>query len=231
MQLAIDASTNIAGVALSCRGKVMTELTWQCGQRHTEELLPSLIDLLRRAGVSLQSIDGIAVARGPGSFNGLRVAIGTAKGLAFSLDIPLVGVSTLEVEAYPHATTGLPVYPIHNAGRGEIATALYQLNKGRWCQIEDEHITTLDELCSQVETRSLFCGELSAPMEVQLAERLGEKAVIPGAVTRIRRAGYLAELGWRRLEAKDFDNPATLQPLYLRKPPITQPNTRKIIKG
>jgi len=230
MQLAVDTSTEIASLALSCQGKVIAELTWRCAQRHTEELLPRLIDLLHRAGVNLPYINGIAVARGPGSFNGLRVAMSTAKGLAFSLGIPLVGISTLEVEAYPYASTGLPIYPVHNAGRGEVASALYQLKEGRWFQFEDEHITTLDELCDQVKARSLFCGELSPAMEAQLVERLGERVLIPGAVTRLRRAGYLAELGWRRLEAKDFDNPATLQPLYLRKPPITQPKSRKVIK-
>lgn len=230
MELAIDSSTAIASLALSDQGKVVAELTWECGMRHTQELLPYLNDLLRQAGVSLGSVAGLAVARGPGSFNGLRVAMSTAKGLAFSLGVPLVGISTLEVEAYPHACAGLPVYPIHGAGRGEIATALYQSIERSWCRLEDEHITTIAELCSLVEGRSIFCGELSPAMIDQLMERLGERAVIPGPAARLRRAGYLAELGWRRLEARDFDDPASLQPLYLRKPPITQPKSKLVGK-
>jgi tRNA threonylcarbamoyladenosine biosynthesis protein TsaB len=152
----------------------------------------------------------------------------TAKGLAFSLSVPIVGISTLEVEAYPFIVADLPICPIHNAGRGEIATALYQTREGEWRQLVEEHITTLEELCSQVRVKTLFCGELSPEMEAQLVEGLGEKALIPEAATRLRRAGYLAELGWQRLNQGESDDPATLQPLYLRRPSITQPKPGRL---
>ncbi len=226
MQLAIDTSTEIASIALSQKGEVIAELTWRCGQQHTVELLPNLVHLLQQAKASLNSIDGIVVAKGPGSFNGIRVGMSTAKGLAFSLGVPLVGVSTLEVEASPYASTGLPLCPIQNAGRGEVAAALYQLKDGEWCQLVKEHITTIEVLCSQINTRTLFCGELSPEMETQLKSFLAGQVVIPKAVTRLRRASYLAELGWQRLERGDFDAPATLQPLYLRRPAITLPKPR-----
>ncbi len=228
MQLAIDTSTSIASIALSNRGETIAELTWQCGQNHTVELLPNLVHLLHQARVNLDSIDGVIVAAGPGSFNGLRVGVSTAKGFAFSLRAPIVGIGTLEVEAFPFAFTQLPIYPIQQAGRGEIATALFQMRDGGWCQLKEEHITTLDEVCSQVKTKSLFCGEISPEMEAQLKEYLGEAAVIPEAIARKRRAGYLALLGWQRLERGDFDELATLQPLYLRKPAITQPKPRGV---
>jgi tRNA threonylcarbamoyl adenosine modification protein YeaZ len=227
MQLAIDTSTEIASIALSQNGEVIAELTWRCGQQHTVELLPNLIHLLQQARSSLNSIDGIVVAKGPGSFNGLRVGMSTVKGLAFSLGVPLVGISTLEVEASPYASTGLPICPTHNAGRGEIAAALYQLKDDGWCQLVEEHITTIEVLCSQINTETLFCGELSPVMETQLKSLLPGQVVIPEAVTRLRRAGYLAGLGWQRLERGDFDDPATLQPLYLRKPSITLPKPRR----
>ena len=118
MQLAIDTSTNIASLALTQDNEVRAELTWHCEQSHSVQLLPNLTHLLSQIGASLQSIDGIIVARGPGSFNGLRVGVSTAKGLAFSLGVPIVGIGSLEVAAYPHAATGLPVCPIFNAGRG-----------------------------------------------------------------------------------------------------------------
>ena len=131
MQLAIDTSTGTAGLALVKDGEVLAELTWRCGQNHTTQLLPNLEYLLNQNKVNLQSLTGIIVARGPGSFNGLRVGVSTAKGLAFSLGIPIVGVSSLEVEAYPYAQTALPVCPVFNAGRGEIATATYRHRRGQ----------------------------------------------------------------------------------------------------
>ena len=226
MLLAIDTSTDTASLALVKDSQVLAELTWCCGQNHTVELLPQLTHLLNQTKLSLQSISGIIVARGPGSFNGLRVGISTAKGLAFSLGIPIVGISTLEVEAYQHAETGLPICPIFNAGRGEIASAIYQKRYNRWLKLAAEHITTVDALCSQITTKTVFCGEFISFVATQLREQLKQKAVIPSPATRLRRAGFLAEMGQQQFEIGNYDNLATLQPLYLRRPSITKPKHR-----
>ena len=222
MQLAIDTSTDTASLALVQDSQVLAELTWRCEQSHSTELLPRLADLLSRSKSSLQSISCIIVAKGPGSFNGLRVGISTAKGLAFSLGIPMVGISTLEVEAYQHAETNLPICPIFNAGRGEIATAIYQMKGNEWRQITSQHITTVEILCSQITTKTIFCGEFVASIAGQLKRQLKQRAIISSSTARLRRASFLAELGQQRLEAGNYDKPATLHPLYLRRPPITK---------
>ena len=150
----------MAGVALSEKGKCLAESSWYTRQNHTVELIPNLTRLLGQHGASVHDVKAIAVAKGPGSFNGLRVGLATAKGLAFSLGIPIVGVSTLEAIAFGHAESGLPVCPIVNAGRSEVAAALFETRNGHWHQIAEEHITTLDELCSQIAERTVFCGEM-----------------------------------------------------------------------
>ena len=226
MQLAIDTSTDMASLALVHGSEVLAELTWHSGQNHTVELLPRLAQLLNETKVNLQSASCIIVAKGPGSFNGLRVGISIAKGLAFSLGIPIVGISTLEVDAYQHAETGLPICPILNAGRGEIATAIYQKKDNEWRQLTAEHIATVEALCSQITTKTIFCGEFIPIIATQLREQLKQRAIIPPSAARLRRASFLAELGLRRLEAGNYDNPASLQPLYLRRPPITKPKHR-----
>ena len=226
MQLAIDTSTDTASVAVVQDNEVIAELTWRSGQNHTVELLPHLTRLLNETKLNLQSASGIIVAKGPGSFNGLRVGVSTAKGLAFSMGIPIVGISTLAVEAYQHAGTGLPICPIFNAGRGEIATAMYQMQGSDWYQLATEHITTVETLCSQITAKTVFCGELILSIVSQLRRELKERAVIPTSASRLRRAGFLAELGLQRLKAGEYDNPATLQPIYLRRPPITEPKHR-----
>ncbi|MFC2046681.1 tRNA (adenosine(37)-N6)-threonylcarbamoyltransferase complex dimerization subunit type 1 TsaB [Chloroflexota bacterium] len=226
MQLAIDTSTDMASLALVQEGEVLAELTWHCGQNHTVELLPHLAYLLDKTGVSLQSTGCVIVARGPGSFNGLRVGVSTAKGLAFSLGVPIIGISTLEVAAYQHAETGLPICPIFNAGREEIATAMYQQKRNKWCQLANEHITTVESLCSQINTKTVFCGEFVPLVAMQLRKQLKQRAIIPSSPARLRHAGFLAELGQQRLKAGDNDNPDTLQPIYLRRPMITKPKHR-----
>jgi len=223
MQIAIDTSTDIASLALVEDAEILAEVSWRCGQNHSTQLLPHLTHLLDQAGLNIKEATGIIVARGPGSFNGLRVGISTAKGFALSLGVPIVGIGTLEAAAYPYAETGLPICPIFNAGRGEISTALYQMKGKRWLQLVAEDITTVEALCAQITDKTVFCGDFITGIAPQLKKELQQKAVIPSPASRLRRAGFLAELGQLRLSAGDYDNPATLQPLYLRRPAITQP--------
>lgn len=219
MLLCIDTSTESAGLALVKDGQVLAEATWRCGQNHSVELLPRLAEMLETAGVEIKSINCILVARGPGSFNGLRVGLSTAKGLAFSLEVPVIGIGSLELEARQHAAAGLPICPVFNAGREEIATALYR-NKDGWRQLAPEHLTTVEALDSEITEKTLFCGEYVPVIAARLKKKLKTRAVI--APDTPRRSSLMAELAGDRLKAKDYDNPATLQPLYLRRPAITR---------
>ncbi len=220
MELAIDTSTDYCSIGLSQKGIITAELTWRSEHNHTVELTVTIDRLFHQTGSSPESLEAVFIAKGPGSFNGLRVGMSTAKGFAFTLDIPLVGIGTLEVEAYPFAFTGLPIHPIHNAGRGEIATAVYQL-KDIWRCLVPEHITTVEAVCQKIKRKTIFCGEIPAPAIEELKKKLEKYAIIPEAETRLRHAGYLATLGWQRLIKGQPDHAASLQPLYLRQPPIT----------
>jgi tRNA threonylcarbamoyl adenosine modification protein YeaZ len=228
MELAIDTSSNIVTVAVSHKGEILASLTWRTTRNHTIELLPNLVCLLQQAKVELGSIEAIVVAKGPGSFNGLRVGISTAKGLAFVLNIPLLGVSTLEAEAYPFAFTGLPLRSIHKAGREEIATALYRQKDNEWQCLEAENLTTIKSLCRRVKQRTLFCGEIPADIISEIQQNLGRRAIISQSNSP-SRASSLAILGWRKLSRGEWDDPLTLQPLYLRPPHITKPRDKTLL--
>jgi tRNA threonylcarbamoyl adenosine modification protein YeaZ len=222
MQIAIDTSTDTASLAVVQDNEILGEMTWRSHQNHSVQLLPNLAHLLKLSGLKLQSADCIIVAKGPGSFNGLRVGVSTAKGLAFSLGIPIVGVSTLEAAAYAHAGTGLPVCAIMNAGREEIGAATYQQQDGEWRQLVATRLSTIESLCSEIVTETVFCGEMATAAAVKLKERLGNKAVIASPAASLRRSGFLAQLGLRRLKAGEDDDVATLHPFYFRGPPITE---------
>jgi tRNA threonylcarbamoyl adenosine modification protein YeaZ len=222
MELAIDTSTDYASVALSQEGNILTELTWHSKQQHTVELVPNIQRLFEQAKIDKKSIGAVFIAKGPGSFNGLRVGMSTAKGLAFALNIPILAISTLEIEACPFAFTGLLLCPIHGIGRGEIAAAFYRQEQTEWKCLEVEHITTVDVLCGSIVDKTVFCGEIPEFVAEELQQKLGEKAVIPEAMARLRHASYLAMLGFKRLKSGERDNAASMQPLYLRQPPITK---------
>jgi tRNA threonylcarbamoyl adenosine modification protein YeaZ len=225
MIVAIDSSTNTASLALAQDDEVLAETSWRCGQNHSVELLPRLTRLLEEAKVNLKDTSVVIVAKGPGSFNGLRVGLSTAKGLAFSLGVPIIGISSLEAEAYGHAKSGLPICPIFNAGRGEIATALYQKTNSGWNTLAPEHITNVDALSDEIKEKTLFCGEYAKTIARQLKKVLKKKAVI--APDQMRSAVSLIELARPRIDAGDYDDPATLQPTYLRRPAITKPKRRQ----
>jgi len=213
--LAIDTATRIASIALYQEGTVRSERSWHSQDSHTVELMPSIVGMLEQQGVAPQDLSAVAVASGPGSFTGLRIGMSVAKGLAFALDIPLVGIPTLDVLAYPHANQRLPTCAIIQAGRGRICIAFYRNWYRRWRRLSDYRLTTLADLCATIERRTLFCGEISPQAVDTLRQRLANLAVIASPASSLRRAGYLADLGWQRIERGEADDPVTLAPIYL----------------
>ncbi len=99
------------------------------------------------------------------------------KGLPSLCISRIVGISTLEVEAFPYAATALPVCPIQNAGRGEIATALFQTKRGKWCRLVEEHITTVEALLPELKRRTIFCGEIPQEVALQLRGKAEAKSL------------------------------------------------------
>lgn len=220
MFLAIDTATRMPSLALYDGECVLAEETWRSANSHTVELVPGLVRMLGRQRVLPSELRGIAVALGPGSFTGLRIGLSVAKGLALALDIPLVGIPTLDALVYAQGRRRGPVCAVLQAGRGRICAAFYRRRRGQWQRQGDYRLTILDGLCAEIETRTFFCGEIDAQAAELLRKRLGERAVVASPASSLRRAGYLAELGWQRLKRGEVDDPATLSPIYLRHPPI-----------
>lgn len=225
IQVALDSSTDVAGLALAREGRILAELSWECRRNHSVELLPRLEALMKDNRVDWGCVNLIIVATGPGSYNGLRVGVSTAKGLAFGLGVPVVGISTLEVIAYPHTFAGLPACALLPAGGGEFCAAVYRQIDGVLQNTLAPQIISLDRLCQAIEGRTIFSGELTPEAVDTLCNLLGPKMIIPPPASRLRRAGFLAELGLRRFQAGGCDDPMTLQPIYLRRPQITKPKS------
>lgn len=224
MELAIDTSTRLAGVALARQGVTVAELTWLADLNHTAQLLPAIDHVLRQQGTKPAAIDLVVIACGPGSFSGLRVGVSAAKGFALALGVPLVGIGTLYVEAYPFLGAGMAIQPVLDAGRGELATCTFNAVDDSLVETVPNAIVTLGQLCDAVKGPTLFCGEHLPLVRQAIAERVGRLASFPPRSALLRRAGNLAELGWCRFARGEHDDPATLQPIYLRPPSITRPH-------
>lgn len=233
--LALDSSTSYACIALTRDGRLLAELTWEVGQRHSAELFDRVAQVLNGAHVAPNMLNGIAVALGPGSFNGTRVAVTAAKTLAFALGVPIYGHSTLDVIAWPYSATTLPIWAVLDAGRGQVYAALYgprwapPLAPAAWTPTEAPTIMTPMELANHIHIADpdvpglsvLIVGEWRSETREALESVLGGQARF-APEGNVRRASSLAELAFARAEAGDADDPLALEPLYLRKPAITQ---------
>jgi tRNA threonylcarbamoyladenosine biosynthesis protein TsaB len=220
MLLAIDTSTKQAGIALydGARG-LIAEYNWHSANRHTEELMPAVAQMLAQASAKPSGLRAVAVALGPGSFTGLRVGLAAAKGLALANDLTLLGIPTLDTVAYPHQAQPVPVVAVLQAGRGRVYWAPYAHGPGGWAAQEPPRLSTVPELANTVVRPLMFVGEVSTADRETLISWAGRARAnfLPSALS-LRRAGYLAELGWRRFDAGEADDPAALSPIYLQQP-------------
>jgi tRNA threonylcarbamoyladenosine biosynthesis protein TsaB len=219
--LAIDTSTRVSSIALY-RTNLLAEHTWRTQDDHTKELLPAVDWLLKQQHSDVSALTGVVVATGPGSFNGVRVGVSTAKALALSLQIPIVGIGTLEASAHQYIGSDLPIRPVLNAGRGQLNTALFNGDTASWHCVEEPESLDLAELVKRITSPVLLCGEIESSWVAELQHHLGNMVHFPPVAGWVRRAGYLAELGSQRIRQGQVDDVVALQPLYLRKPAITQ---------
>jgi tRNA threonylcarbamoyl adenosine modification protein YeaZ len=199
---------------------VLAEETWHAQRRHGDELFPTIERVLSGARQSLRDVDRVAVATGPGSFTGLRVAIAAAQGIARGAGAAMVGVSTLDVLAYAHAPSKQRTCALLPAGRTEWYAAFYQERNRRWQRRSPYIAATLPDLCRQIGTHTLFVGEIDPDAEQLLRDLLGPKALFASPASRMRRAGFLAELGWRALESQPQVRLGEIEPIYVKQPSI-----------
>ncbi len=222
--LAIDSSTEQAGIALT-DGVRCAEQTWDAGRAQTTALLAEVDHLLGLVGIDLGEVRGIAVATGPGTFNGLRVGVSVAKGLVLGLGVPLLGVPTLDAAALPFVTMGQPVVAVVSAGRGRLVWAPYGVQSGGWRQTAPPRNGLVTELAADLvgrTTRSIVTGELNPGQEDVLGAIPGVS--LPARILRLRRPAAVAELAWARFRSGDADDPVVLEPTYLHGVRISQPS-------
>jgi tRNA threonylcarbamoyladenosine biosynthesis protein TsaB len=215
--LCFDTATPRVSVAVGRDGIALAELDLPPGRRHAEDLVPAIEEVCDRAGVALDSLAAVCVGIGPGLFTGLRVGVTTAKVLAQALRIPVVGVPTLDLVAYPlrHATR--VVVPTIDARRGEVFYALYRGVPGGLQRFSDYAVGSPDELAGELAARGdevLIAGDGALLHEARFAGL--EHVELAGPAAAWPRAAALLELAAPRVEREAFCAPWDLEPLYLR---------------
>ena len=223
MILSIDTSTDVTSIAIYRPSwGVLYEQSWETGREQTTQLLPNVQRAMSLIHMTVRELTGIAVATGPGSYSGVRIGLSTAKTLAYSLDLPLWGVPSLDALAYSQvAVTAAQVCAVLSMGRHRLAWALYRTKGTQWQRLTPYANTTAEEMAHATQNdakglATLFCGEITARTAEALTAVLGNAAAIAPAAAGLRRASYLAELALQRANRGESDDPATLQAIYLQ---------------
>ncbi|AXQ77915.1 tRNA (adenosine(37)-N6)-threonylcarbamoyltransferase complex dimerization subunit type 1 TsaB [Streptococcus chenjunshii] len=227
--LAFDTSSRTQAVALLDKQELLADVTVNVKKNHSISLMPSVDFLLRTADLEPQHLDRIAVAQGPGSYTGLRVAAATAKTLAYTLKIGLVGVSSLYALAAGLDFQGL-VIPLMDARRNHVYVGYYK--KGRPVRPDCyAALTDVFEAAAQ-EENVLFVGEAERFQE-QIAEALPQARILPtrpsayeigklGSTLDPVDTGTFVPTYLKRVEAeekwlKDHQKEAQLQESYIKR--------------
>jgi tRNA threonylcarbamoyladenosine biosynthesis protein TsaB len=214
MLLAIDTSTQTSGIALYDEFALIGEMIWRTASHHTVELAPAVQDLMRRCTVSPAELTAVAVALGPGSFTSLRIGLALAKGLALSLNIPLLGIPTFEFQAAQQPLAAEPLLTVLPAGRSRLAVQEFSSSSGCWQPQDEARVMTAEEISDRISGPTRICGEMS-PSERQVIGRKWKNAMIAPPALAMRRPSMLAELAWKRWKEGEVDDPALLAPIYL----------------
>lgn len=127
--IALDSSGLVAGVAIVQDGELVGEYTINHKKTHSQTLLPMLEELKNMTELELDTVDAIAVARGPGSFTGLRIGSATAKGLAWTMDVPVISVPTTDAMAYHFYGSDKLICPIMDARRSQVYCGIYTFER------------------------------------------------------------------------------------------------------
>jgi tRNA threonylcarbamoyladenosine biosynthesis protein TsaB len=217
--LGIECSTPQASVAIGSEQGVVASALVSRGATHNEFLLPAIRFCLDETGLGFRNLGGVAVSLGPGLFSGMRVGVSTAKAIAQTLSIPIVGLASLDLVAYEVRHTSKTICAVLDARRNEVFYAFYRPSPGGIQRMTDYRIEQPGRLAIGIASRPeevLLVGN-GALLYKELFESAGPVVEVAGMNQAFPNASSLVELALPRLYREDFDSLYELRPLYLRK--------------
>ncbi|MBC2330094.1 tRNA (adenosine(37)-N6)-threonylcarbamoyltransferase complex dimerization subunit type 1 TsaB [Listeria swaminathanii] len=208
MILGMDTSSDTMTIALFNDGLVIGEYTTNLKKNHSVRLLPAIAALMEECGVKTTDLEKIAVAKGPGSYTGLRIGVTVAKTMAWDAGIPIVGISSLALLAENGLYFSGKVVALMDARRGNVYAGVYQASQGEMKNVvADGHIALVElvEQFTQSDDAILFVGTLTEQIQLAVTEILGERAIFAQADYTYSRASSLVKLA-ENLDGEPADN-------------------------
>jgi len=215
--LGIETATLQVGCAIGGHEGVLASFHAARGRRHAEILTPAIEFTCQQAAISLNEVGAVAVDIGPGLFTGLRVGVASAKAMAQALRIPVIGLSSLDLLAYPVRYTHRLIACVIDARRGEVFAALYRQVPGGVQRLTEPAVTSAAELASDLLARRQECLLVGDGAVRYASAFVGLSGVeLAGVGHSYPSAAALVELAQPRAQREQFVQPWELSPLYLR---------------
>jgi tRNA threonylcarbamoyladenosine biosynthesis protein TsaB len=214
--LAIDTSNQVMSVAMRKDNKFVVDYTTNMKRNHSVGLMPAIDYVMKESSTKPNELDKIVVAIGPGSYTGVRIGLSTAKTMAWTLNIPIVTISSLELLAYNGLEKARYICPFFDARRGLVYTGLYEYNNKQLdVKFQEENIALTEwlERLKRLEGEILFISPDYSLHQTTIEQVLGDQAIAPILETdTIPKASILAEIG----ENRPSQSVHEVTPNYLR---------------
>jgi len=219
--LQIETATQVCSAALSVNGKTIALKELAAQNIHAGSLTLFIQEVMRQSGIAYQSLDAIAVSKGPGSYTGLRIGVSTAKGICFAQDKPLIGIDTLQMMAKgfltEHADYSGLICPMIDARRMEVFTAMY-----------DQHLAEVLPVSAKIIDEESYRTELKNHHVTFIGDgamKCSSAILSPNARfsdLNFNSAGNMSSLAFEAFKNGQFEDVAYFEPYYLKDFVITQ---------
>lgn len=217
--LGIESATGQVGCAIGGHEGVLASAHSSRERRHAETLAPQIDFVRRQARIELSEVSVVAVDIGPGLYTGLRVGIATAQATAYALNVPMIGVSSLDLLAFPVRFSHKLIVTAIDARRGELFTASYRQVPGGVQRMNEYQVVRPDDLVNDILAQGeevLLVGDGAHRYRDTFESVKGVEIVHKGLSSP--GADSLVELAHARALREEFVNLSEIEPLYLRKP-------------
>jgi len=216
--LGIETSTKTGSVAVVSEKGVIAQYSLNIEVTHSERLMSTVDRVLKDTGLALSSMDGYAVAIGPGSFTGLRIGLAAVKGLALSTGKPVAAVPTLKALAWNLPFAEYPICPMLDARKNEVYASIYQFDKDVLAQTMPEAVIALSALKERIFGKTVFTGEAAYLYRADIKRTFGDQALFAPLSAILPSAAAVAEIGMAMIRNNEQADLDTLAPLYIRRP-------------
>lgn len=228
--LAVETSARVASVALSNDGYTLAEFTLNNKMTHSKALMPLIEEMLNSLEFEISEVDVFAVSEGPGSFTGLRIGVSTVKAFAYTLDKPIIMVSTLEALAYNVYPNAKKVCAIMDARNNQVFGGVFKAFKERYVLEGESFAIDIEALLEKLKIQDeevVFVGDGAILHQEVIKEKMSNLAKFPLGVNILQRASLICYLAKLYYDEGNISDAYSASPFYLRKSSAQQELEKK----